>query len=233
MAPSLASVLIACSSTPPPDDPVDDDGPDQTHIPMAGAPQISAEVGALDEEQVKAAFDAARDEIHDCFNASNDGLEWQIIGGDIEVVVRVKTDGTVRWVFPQSSSVGFRATERCILDTLVQQTWPKPEGGEEGFARTQYGMDCPGREPVGWAAADLGRSRGKLESGVKACIRKAGGTGLSLTLYVDPDGRPIGAGASVDDEKGIDALDCAVKVATSLSYPSPGSYPAKVTIQVN
>ncbi len=229
----LATALVACSSTPPPDNPADDDSPDQTHVPMAGAPQITAEVGALDEEQVKAAFDAARSAIHDCFDASNNGLEWQVVGGDIEVVVRVKTDGTVRWVFPQASTVGSRDTESCILETLVKQSWPKPQGGEEGFARTQYGMDCPGREPVPWAVGDLGRSRAKLETGIKTCIRQAGGTGLSLTLYVDPDGRPIGAGASVDDENGIDALDCAVRAATSLRYPSPGSYPSKVTVQVN
>ncbi|MBW2454178.1 MAG: hypothetical protein JRI68_06695 [Deltaproteobacteria bacterium] len=229
----LATSLAACSHTPPPDDPVDDDGPDQTQLPMSGGPQIQAEVGALDEEKVQEAFNAAKHEIYGCFNAANDELKWPIVGGDIEVVVRVKTDSTVRWVFPQTSTIGHRATERCILDTLHKQIWPKPEGGEEGIARTQYGMDCPGREPVGWSPGDLGKNRAKLEAKVKACIRKAGTPGLSLTLHVDPDGRPISAGASVDDESGLEALDCAVEAATSLRYPSPGSYPAKVTVQVN
>ncbi len=229
----LATSLAACSNTPPPDAPVDDASPDQTQLPMSGGPQIQAEVGALDEEKVQEAFNAARQEIYGCFNAANDALKWPVVGGDIEVVVRVKTDSTVRWVYPQVSTIGDRDTERCILDALVKQTWPKPEGGEEGLARTQYGMDCPGREPVGWSGGDLGKSRAKLEAKVKACARQAGTPGLSLTLYVDPDGRPISAGASADDESGIEALDCAVEAATGLRYASPGSYPAKVTLQVN
>jgi len=229
----LAAAVAGCSNTPPPDDPADDPGPDTTQLPIGGGPQIEAEVGALDEEKVQEAFNAAREAIYACFNATNAGLKHKIVGGDIEVVVRVKTDSSVRWVFPQVSTIGHRETERCILDTLVEQAWPEPEGGEEGIARTQYGMDCPGREPVPWSPDQLGRNRAKLEAKVKACIREAGTPGLSLTLYVDPDGKPISAGASVDDESGIDALDCAVKAAKSLRYPSPGSYPAKVTLPVN
>ena len=54
---------------------------------------------------------------------------------------------------------------------------------------------------------------------------------LAVTLYIDADGNVMAAGASVGDAAGLSAIDWAVKAAEGLSFPSPGSYPAKVMIE--
>jgi len=227
-APLAVLLTAACAPTPPPQDA---SLATVRHRPSGGdhGPKIAAEVGALDEHVVQEAFDAARASVGECFARANERLRWPMVGGDVEVVVRVRHDGSVRWIFPVRSTLGDREAERCILDALGAQHWPKPQGGDEGIARGPYGSDAPGREPVAWAPSDLGHAGDELRAKLHACGREKGGA-VSVTLYVDPNGKPVTAGAASDDEHGIEALDCAVEAAMGLRYPSPGSYPAKVTV---
>jgi hypothetical protein len=220
----------ACGATPPPVDPSDGvEDPAPRRVAPSG-PAIEAEVGALDEKKVNDAFEAARSEINACLKSANDAMSYKVVGGDIEVEIRVKNDGSVRWSYPTRSTLGHRATERCILDALSKQAWPKPEGGDEGIARTSYGIDAPGRPAVEWSAGDVGEGGAELGGKLRGCARQAGGGGLSVTVYVDPDGKVLSAGAAASDENGIEALECAVDAALGTTFPSPGSYPAKVTL---
>jgi len=197
-----------------------------------GGPSIDAEVGALDPDAVREVFTTAHGEVEACFRSANDGLDFAVIGGDLEVVVRVKSDGSTRWVYPAASDVGHRGAERCVLDALGSKSWPKPQGGDEGIARTRLALDPPAaRLAVAWSSDDLGSSRDKLMTRLRDC--RTGTASLRLTMYVDPDGNVISAGASVSDESGMDAIDCAIEQTRSLSFASPGSYPAKVTIEVD
>jgi hypothetical protein len=222
--------LSACGGTPPADAPDDIEAGSAAKPKRGGGmPMLESEVGALDQDKVNEAVTAAAGDVEGCFKRANDGLDYPIIGGDVEMVIRVKSDGGVRWSHPSSSSLGHLDTERCILDALGKQDWPKPEGGEEGIARVPFGIDPPGRPPVDWSASSLGPNGSKLQSKLRGC---KSGSALTVTMYVDPDGKVIAAGASVDDETGIDAITCAVDAAKSLRYASPGSYPAKVSLRL-
>ncbi len=229
----LAFGRLACSSAGEPRHPALDEPTDRGTQQAISAPAIAAEIGALDQDAVDEAFKAARPTVARCFEEANRGLPFKVVGGDLEVVVRVKNDGTVRWAYPARSSLGHLGAERCIMTAMRQQAWPRPQGGEEGIARTRFGIDPPAPRPaVDWAPSDLGSDGERLLSKLHSCRRSAGTPLLSLTMYVDADGKVIAAGAAIGDEAGIDAVDCAVSAAKQLSYPSPGSYPAKVTLTV-
>lgn len=212
-----------------PSDEVDDVAPAPRRD---GGPAIDSEIGALDENKVRDTFREARPKITKCLRQANDGLDMPVVGGELEVQLRVKGDGTLRWAYATRSTLGHRSAEQCVLAVLAEHTWPKPEGGDEGLARTDYGIDPPGRAPVTWSAGDLGAQESKVKSELRACMGDSGTSSLSVTIYVDPDGKVITAGGAAGDENGIDAIDCAVSAVKGLTFPSPGSYPAKVTVEV-
>ncbi len=227
---------LGCAGDKPAEDPGDVDLAGERDTPAPARPEgpagphIEAEVGALDPEAVEAAFESARAEVHRCFEQGNAGLDFAVVGGDIEVFVRVGSDGSVRWIYPASSTVGHVGVERCVIDAVKKQRWPKPEGGDDGIARTRYGLDPPGRPPVPWSSADLGSGGSALAQKLGRCKQDSGTVSLSVTLYVDADGQVISAGAAAGDEKGVEAVDCAVAAAKAQRYASPGSYPAKVSV---
>jgi len=235
-----AALLLSCGggsgngsgSANRPDGPIIDGPPPNNTDPAEGGPKIDAEVGALDKKAVAETFEQARTTIRRCFDQANEGMEMPVVGGEVEVVLRVKPDGRLRWAYPQSSTLGHIGAERCILNALRVLAWPKPQGGDEGIARTRYAMDQPARPPVRWSPGDLGSSGNRLTAKLNRCRRATGTSSLSLTMYVDPDGRVMAAGAAVGDDLGVDAIECAVKAAKTLKYPSPGSYPGKVTVRV-
>jgi hypothetical protein len=53
--------------------------------------------------------------------------------------------------------------------------------------------------------------------------------GFTATMYIDTDGNPIGVGVTPPDQGGEQAVDCLVDLLKGETYPSPGSWPAKVT----
>jgi hypothetical protein len=188
-------------------------------------------VGALDREAVDAAFSAARSSVKSCIDEANRGLEFQVVGGDIEVEVRINKDGSVKHVYPKSSDIGHAGAERCILEAVAAQSWPSPEGGESGIARTRYGLDAPAARPAQAGMTDLGQAGATLASKLRRCRTQSGTSSLQVTLYVDADGNVMAAGASVGDDAGLDAIDCAIDATKGLTFPSPGSYPAKVIVE--
>ena len=55
---------------------------------------------------------------------------------------------------------------------------------------------------------------------------------MTATVYVDPDGGALTAGVASSDDSGEEAADCVVGVLKDAKYPSPGSWPAKVTFEL-
>src|SRR5690606_9517266 len=119
-----------------------------------------------------------------CFERANAALDLPVVFGDIEVAIRVKADGSLRHVFVAASDIGHADVEACILALHGEQSWPRPTGGEEGLARTRFGRDPEGREPVAWSASDLGPAGPRLSNALAGCARQAGGGALTLTMYV-------------------------------------------------
>lgn len=233
---TVAAVLLAasCSTTPPSDLPEDETspGPPDGAEPMPTALAVDSELGALDMAAVQEAFRDAFPVIDGCVRQGRQRLPF--LGGAIEAFVRVDGEGAVRWAYLEHTELGDHRTESCIVDALSQRSWPKPSGGKDGEARQQLDFgEADERPPVDLSPDALGPRVRKVESALRRCRSQAGTSSLEVTFYVDPDGKPMAAGVAVADDKGPDAIDCAVRAIRSARYSSPGSYPGKVTIRVN
>lgn len=186
----------------------------------------------MDPEKTTAAFDRAGSKLSACFAKGAERIPY--MGGDVEFYVRVSSDGSARYAYVKDSTLGDRETESCMLDALRAVSWPKPVGGEQGIAKRQIHFDPGGdeRPPVAWSAGQLGAPWKKAKPAVSECMKKAGTGPIKATLYVDTDGKPQAVGASVSDEKGEAALACVVEVLRSTTFPSPGSYASKVSVEI-
>jgi hypothetical protein len=85
---------------------------------------------------------------------------------------------------------------------------------------------------VSWSAGDLGGEGQAIRSALSTCKRKHGAGKLTLTMYVDADGNVMAADAAVDEGEAADAVGCAIDAAKGKTFPSPGSFPAKVSLEV-
>jgi hypothetical protein len=198
--------------------------------PKGPALDMSAEIGALDEQAVEAKFAKLRPGMLECLDKARARVPF--IGGDLRVALRVASDGSVRWAYLKDSTLGDRKTEACVLSKVQSATWPTPIGGREGLAESGFTVDPSSdeRPPVAWSPSSLGKATGSMKSAVATC-RKAVGTGaVKVTAYVDTDGKVLAVGVSGLDEKVEGAADCIVGAVMNLSFPSPGSYAAKVSV---
>ncbi len=225
-APLLAGSGCGGAETPAPKT-VDDQVavPDHPDRPTMSA---SAEIGALDEEKVTSTFQGAQGDLERCLSAGAQRNELE--GGDIAFFVKIDDSGHILRAYAERSTIGDRKTEKCMLDALRQRTWPEPQGGTYGVAHNSFGFDMPNdeRPPTAWAPSRVEETVGSLSSKLSACKRGARGT-FTATVYVDPSGAAVTAGVASSDESGEKAVDCVVSVLEEAKYPSPGSWPAKVT----
>jgi hypothetical protein len=232
----LLLLAVGCtSSAPRPKNQPEDDGGEEDPAPRprpTGSDlAIEAEMGALDEDEVAKVQAAVRPQVTACFKRANAGLRFAVVGGEIDIRLRVKSDGAIRWLHPVRDTFGNHATAKCIMDALEAQTWPRPVGGEEGQADAHYEIDPAARRPaVEWSEGDLGAAGSTLKQKLAACRGDAGTSELSVTLYIDPEGEVISAGGAAGDEMGLSAIDCGIAAARAITFPSPGSYPAKVVV---
>ncbi len=228
---SLCLLLTACNSTPPAETPTAETTTARSQSAKDSGLAMHSEVGALDASKVKEVFSSATGAIKSCFDAGAERVST--LDGEMEILLRISGEGTVRYAVPLKSSFGDRETERCMLGVLDKLSWPKPKGGDEGITTQRFDIRTVERAAVAWTPRDLGRKLGKLQTKLRSCQKKASAPWLSVTINVDEDGRPLAAGAATGDEHGLAALDCAVSAAKSLRYPWAGSWPAKVTVKVD
>lgn len=191
----------------------------------------SAEVGALDEAKVSQAFHGALKDLQACLadGAKRNELE----GGDIAFLVKIGAAGRIVHAHAEKSTIGDRDTEKCMLSALRKREWPAPEGGDVGLARNSFGFDMPNdeRPPTDWDAERVESAKATIGSQLDDCKRHVSGS-LTATVYVDPDGAAVTAGVASSDDSGEAAADCVVSVLKGAKYPSPGSWPAKVTFEL-
>jgi hypothetical protein len=230
---ALASCAVwgpACggSEPPPKDASIKDQAPKTDDGPRVVA---SAEIGGMNEEAVDAAFTSSVKGLQRCLDAGAKHVEF--LGGSVSFFLKIDASGKVANAYLEHSTLGNRTTERCMLDALAAKPWPKPVGGEHGLARKSFTFDPPNdvREPITWDDNDAAPGLKKIASDVGKC--KAGQRGpFEATLYVGTNGQVLSAGATPPDEDGEAVVDCLVGVLESASFPSPGSWPAKVTLQL-
>lgn len=225
---ALAALAVcACSSSTP-------EATEPTSDPQVGSSKksgsniaVTAEIGALNEAKVKAAFNGSVDGMFKCFKKGLDRIEY--LSGVVKLGVRVPLEGPIR-VYMKSSTLGDRQVESCMLDVVRGKDWPRPEGGKEGLAESEFTFDpMEGtRAPVEWSASDAGKNLDKLRAALRSC--KKGSGDVSATLYVETDGRVKSVGVSGQDASSEDAAECVVKAARELKLNSPGSFAAKLTV---
>lgn len=227
---SLAIVAPACggSEPPPKDASVHDSKPTRADGPTVST---SSDVGGMNEDDVDAAFTASVKGLQRCVDMGAKRVEF--LGGSVAFLLKIDGTGHVKDAYLEHSTLGNRPTEQCMLDALRAKSWPKPVGGEVGLARKSFSFDPPNdvREPISWDDHDAAPGLKKIMPDVEQCKRGHAGT-FEATLYVGTDGKVLSASVTPPDTDGEEALDCLVGVLEAATFPSPGSWPAKVTLSL-
>lgn len=219
--------LAGCGSSTP--EAKSESSTETPHAHHHGGSGISAEaeVGAMNEDEVTSIFQRSQSKLMRCFEKGSERIAY--LGGKVRFAVRVDEQGKAKAVFMKESTLGDRQTERCMMDILMGVTWPAPQGGKEGRAESGFALEPDGdvREPVAWAEGDVGKSLRQAKEALSRC--NAGGS-LKATLYVDTDGHVTSVGVAGSEPATEEAADCVVSALKGLTFNSPGSYAAKVTI---
>lgn len=193
---------------------------------------VSQELGEIDPKLAEAALKQAQPELARCHKAGLKRVEF--MAGDVKLFVRVGEDGKVRWAYFEDSTLGDRATEKCMLDAVSRASWPKPSGGD-AEVRKPFGFDAgDAREPTAWSPEKVKDALTKHDAALKACKGGVSGS-FKATLYVEPDGKEgkvAAAGVAPPNKDGEARVDCLVDALKGMKLPSPGSYAAKVTFSL-
>jgi hypothetical protein len=189
--------------------------------------EVSGTLGTIPQRAIDERFEMKQQAFLRCFFDGSENLD--VLGGRIEFYLRIANDGSVRWAIPRASTVGDRATERCLLGLVARMKFPAPQGGDEAEFAKAIEVDAAAARPlVAWDASRVSSAVSQGSGSIAAC----GEGGFTVTAYVAPGGQVLAAGVAIADERGLDALDCVADAVKGWAMPDPGSYPAKVTFAV-
>ncbi|MBN1610613.1 MAG: AgmX/PglI C-terminal domain-containing protein [Polyangiaceae bacterium] len=190
-----------------------------------------SEVGGMNEEKTRAVFDAATADLRRCFTEGSQRVEF--LAGTVQFSVEVNASGKLDRAYLKDSTLGDRATERCMLEALTGRPWPRPVGGRIGRADGgfEFEADSSVRPPVDWSTADVERALTKLRRRIDACKGSSPGA-YRATMYVGTKGEVLSVGVAMPRGNDERAADCLIGVLARGRYPSPGSWPAKVTFDL-
>jgi hypothetical protein len=228
----FASLAVACGGSEPTAKSASDapvvEGGEEDHLHGVRA---SSEIGGMNEEAVEETFSSSLSGLERCLSRGAERVEF--LGGSVSFYLKIDTSGKVAAAYLEHSTLGDRATEKCMLNSLRSKKWPKPVGGDHGLARKAFDFDAPNdvREPTFWTDDDARPGLAKIGDDVSKC--KDGHSGaFEATLYVGTAGEVLSAGIAPPDESGEEAADCLVEALQAAKFPSPGSWPAKVTLKL-
>ncbi len=229
---SLAVIALGCGGgQAPPEAPKADKAADHDADRGGDKPGVEAEIGALDEGKVKQAFSKAAGPMTSCMEKARERVPF--LAGEARFALRIMKTGAVRWAYVKESTLGDREVEACMLDALKALSWPKPQGGE-GLAESPFTFDPnpDERQPVAWEEGRIAQNLRALKPALTSC-RKSAGTGpLRITMHVETNGKPLSVGVAGADDKVEAAASCVVGAVKKASFPSPGSFAAKVSFSV-
>jgi hypothetical protein len=221
-------VLVACGAADQRPAQTAEDADEDDRPRRRSKPSVSSEIGGLNEDRVSQVFEKCMPGLERCLNAGAERIEF--LGGAVSFFIKIGENGRLEHAHLERSTIGDRATELCMLETLRAKKWPKPVGGKHGLARKAFEFDPPNdvRPPTFWEGEQLTKTLGKLSSKIDDCKNGSRGS-FEATMYVSTDGSVLAVGVTPPDEGGEDAVDCLVSTLKSATFPSPGSWPAKVT----
>jgi hypothetical protein len=193
---------------------------------------MTGQLGSLDEGKVNETFATLLPRFNECLSQGSSRVEF--LGGHVKFAIRITLDGNAKWAYLSQSTLGDRETERCMLSAAKSARWPLPEEGE-GQAQREFDFDpSPDvREAVPWGPDRISKALGSARAKLGHCAQRAPGK-YQATVYVQTNGTPIAAGVAPPDERGESGpVDCMVDVIKAMRFPSPGSWPAKVSFAVD
>lgn len=167
--------------------------------------EIQGEVGGLDGEQVADTFANSGSELTRCWQQGTGRLD--ALAGSIAFFLRIGQGGKVVHVQPEKSTLGDRQTERCMLEVLRAQRWPRPVGGKTGIARGSMEFETSGdvRSPRQVPSEEFATMLQASEAELGECKRDAA-TRFSATVYLKRDYlEPSDGGADAEGNGGADA----------------------------
>lgn len=216
--------VTACGSTPPPAA-----QPQAVSTsPSKGAPQTWSELGVLDSGQVRATFEKLwNGPMQKCLAQAG-----EMVSGDVTIRMRTTHDGEVRWAHLKESNLGDRQAEKCLLQTLHSAKWPTPEAGDEGISEQQLPfVSRADRPPVDWEPDRVRPAIDAARDKLNACLAGTSGTFIA-TAIVRTNGKVDSVGIAVPGEEQEQAADCLADVISGLTFPTTGSWPAKVSFEL-
>lgn len=219
------SFTLGCGDAAPPAKTADDQP--ETRAPRRGSPSVSSEIGGLDEDEVNRAFESSLPGLQRCLGEGASRVEF--LGGSVSFFIQIDTGGKADVAYLEKSTLGDHDTEKCMLAAVRSRSWPKPVGGEHGLARKSFDFDPPNdvRAPATYDQGHLDKGLGKIAGKLAACKSAPGS--YEATIYVATDGSVLSAGVTPPSEDGAESVDCLVSTLKGASFPSPGSWPAKIT----
>jgi hypothetical protein len=217
--------LLACEDSAPPPKTADDKPEVEEH--HHSGVSVSSEIGGLDEQKVNAAFESTLTGLERCLQQGASRVEF--LGGSVSFFVKIDMEGKVDGAYLEKSTLGDRDTEKCMLGAMRSRKWPKPVGGEHGLARKSFDFDPPNdvRAPADYDHDHLGKGLDKISGKLASCKNAKGP--YEATMYVATDGSVLSASVTPPNEDGEGSIDCLVSALKDADFPSPGSWPAKVT----
>jgi hypothetical protein len=231
---SLAALLGACASAPPPQAKSEASEADAKPRAHAAEPALEYELGAVSPEILKKRLAALKPRWTACYQSARGHNET--LAGTLTFTVRTNKDGSVKWAYVTATDLGDHDVEKCVIDSIKDTNWGTPVDAKEGEIKAHtFGWEIGEDEPqaVSGEAAQVMPAIAKAHEKLDACRKSAHATGtITATLTIAPKGKPLSVGIAVSDPSGDGAIDCLVGVLKGLTYTNRASQPIKVTVAV-
>ncbi len=193
--------------------------------------KVSSELGYVDPRAIDDTFNRAQESLLGCLEQRSTSFDG--VAGAFSVFLRISDEGRVRWGHLESSTLGDRKVEKCLLDICHRTQWPRPDQGDvEIRKRLEFDLPEGVRPPVALSAARFQGTLAPALPTLAACKGSERGT-VEVTAYVDAGGAVLSVGAASRNGKLRGELDCIADAVRSLTFPSPGSYAAKVSFPID
>lgn len=230
----IVLTLTACGGNPEPAKTTTDVAAAPTATHTGPRVQVQNEFGTIDDKQAAKVVNQLSPAMQKCHTSNLKRVEF--LGGDLKFYVRIGEDGHAKWVYFEDSSLGDREAEKCMLETLSNAQWPKPEGGPQAELRSSFGFEAPGdvRQPTSWNSDKVAATIGKHQKDLDKCMDGVKSK-FTVTAYVEPagkEGKVMAVGVATSTQEGAEKIDCIVDTVKKLKMPSPGSWAAKVSFQL-
>jgi hypothetical protein len=240
---SVSSLLAACKPAPAHQE-ASSDRQAARQIESAGNESlaVSGLRGTLSQEEIRRALEPKLPRFLRCAAARLGELE--VLSGSLTFSFHIALNGSVAAAQPSQSTLGDRATERCMLEVAEATRFPPPHGGEADFTwPLELPLDPEVRAPVELSAdfalvPALPTPRSKASAPQSDTARAAslqascGGPEYTVTAYLDPNGGVLAAGVATPDPVTAGELDCIAEGVQQWTFSSPGSYVGKLAFTV-